>query len=293
MRSHSLRWGGGCAGFDQWGVRKMKVRNRRVNFVLSVCFSLMAASLMFFGLGGVNARADTSDAFLQGMIKPPEEPKVFSPIWIPCAYEGGFCRFENSAGITTIRYSGDVGFVYMVVKDLAGIPCNNFFADPQIGIGKQCQYTKVPVFKYMGIDGYFVDVAVEGQKFHVRQGPNAMVWVRYGQGQNWFYNIIEGGGAQVMTCDNNSFGRGFDPVPGVRKNCQYGHIVQEVQMPWKVCATEDQVCDLGQPVSIVKYGVGTMFYNTIIRNPSLPCSNKTFGDPVPGRTKFCSFLSLR
>ncbi|ESY83948.1 hypothetical protein X739_22545 [Mesorhizobium sp. LNHC220B00] len=52
------------------------------------------------------------------------------------------------------------------------------------------------------------------------------------------------------------------------------------------CAREGEICRLPYPAEVV-YGARGRTTSRYIERNAIPCSNRIFGDPAPGREKFC------
>ena len=101
-------------------------------------------------------------------------------------------------------------------------------------------------------------------------------------------------------CNNGVFG---DPLPGIVKSCQYASTVSTAPAPgtapapapspapeaWAACATENGTCSL-PGTRQVRYGAKNV-YVTKIATGSIACNNATFGDPIPGVVKSCSYMT--
>ncbi|MDH7787367.1 hypothetical protein QBD01_003394 [Ochrobactrum sp. 19YEA23] len=55
------------------------------------------------------------------------------------------------------------------------------------------------------------------------------------------------------------------------------------------CASEGGICRLPYPAEVV-YGTGGRNTSRFIDRPEVPCSNRVFDDPAPGKKKSCSFV---
>ncbi len=55
------------------------------------------------------------------------------------------------------------------------------------------------------------------------------------------------------------------------------------------CASEGGICRLPYPAEVV-YGTGGRNTSRFIDRPEVPCSNRVFNDPAPGKKKSCSFV---
>ena len=110
--------------------------------------------------------------------------------------------------------------------------------------------------------------------------------VRYGANDIYSYRTATGS----IRCDNGTFG---DPVYGVPKSCAYGpetSAAAPAPVPtsaWAQCANENGSCSV-DGTRQVRYGAnGTYVYKTV--TGTISCSNATFGDPLYGVVKSCSY----
>jgi hypothetical protein len=90
-----------------------------------------------------------------------------------------------------------------------------------------------------------------------------------------------------IPCANEAFG---DPAPGVPKSCAYEARDGgwRAEGGWRICAGENGFCSF-RGAKRVRYGAGGRFVEGVYRN-GVDCDNGTFGDPAPGRQKFCQVL---
>ena len=56
------------------------------------------------------------------------------------------------------------------------------------------------------------------------------------------------------------------------------------------CANEGGICRLPYPTEVV-YGARGRTTSRFFDRRSVPCSNRVFGDPAPGREKACYFVA--
>lgn len=56
------------------------------------------------------------------------------------------------------------------------------------------------------------------------------------------------------------------------------------------CAEENGYCRVPYP-TVVYYGIPGTTSTRQVNGGGIPCSNRVFGDPHPGRPKFCYFLT--
>ena len=108
--------------------------------------------------------------------------------------------------------------------------------------------------------------------------------VRYGANGVYAYRTASGS----IACDNGSFG---DPVYGVVKDCSYASAAASTPVvataSWTACAGEGNVCSF-QGTRQVRYGANGV-YTIKAATGSISCDNGTFGDPLYGTVKSCSY----
>lgn len=118
--------------------------------------------------------------------------------------------------------------------------------------------------------------------------------VRYGANGTYVTKTATGS----IACNNATFG---DPTPGFVKSCSYSNLVIQppsggpvtvppVAATWTTCAAEDGTCTFSGTRQ-VRYGARDR-YVTKTATTSIPCNNATFGDPINGVVKSCSYSSL-
>jgi hypothetical protein len=108
--------------------------------------------------------------------------------------------------------------------------------------------------------------------------------VRYGANGTYSTKTFTTTNANGITCNNGTFG---DPIPGTTKYCD----LQDVAATgWTRCATENNPCLFAAGTRTVRYGANgtysTKTFTTTNAN-GITCNNGTFGDPIPGTTKYC------
>jgi hypothetical protein len=100
--------------------------------------------------------------------------------------------------------------------------------------------------------------------------------VGYGGNGNFAHQVAHGS----VDCSNAHFG---DPVDGVVKSC---YLPPAGGPPgYTPCVTEGGTCPAvaGQPVAYGAFGA----FTTVTATGDTPCTNTTFGDPIPGEAKTC------
>lgn len=119
--------------------------------------------------------------------------------------------------------------------------------------------------------------------------------VRYGTDGRYFYREVRNA---TLRCDNSMFG---DPYRGRSKQCEVryygggdwgGGGSGGGDYGWMRCASEGRVCRFGGGYALVRYGADGRFYEREVRGNQVMCSNQSFGDPAPGRSKYCEVRSV-
>jgi hypothetical protein len=110
--------------------------------------------------------------------------------------------------------------------------------------------------------------------------------VRFGANGTYDYKTATGS----IPCSDNGF---TDPLPGVRKSCDIANTTTTTTTTttsptttWTRCATEGAYC-VFPGTKKVRYGANGTFVTKI--TGSIECSNRTFGDPIPGVRKACDY----
>lgn len=139
-----------------------------------------------------------------------------------------------------------------------------------------------------GWQGLWEHCANEGERCRV----NGSAVVRYGADGRYAYRQVRNA---TIDCDNNRFG---DPAPRRKKHCELRRHGGDLGGPggnwggsggshgWERCAREGETCRV-QGRSVVRYGAEGRFVERTVRGGSIACTNAVFGDPAPGRRKFC------
>ncbi|MCG6118292.1 MAG: hypothetical protein MEQ07_08890 [Aquimonas sp.] len=144
-----------------------------------------------------------------------------------------------------------------------------------------------------GWQGLWEHCANEGERCRVL----GSAVVRYGAEGRYAYRQVRNA---TIDCDNNRFG---DPAPRRRKHCElrphggdFGGSGGNWDggssggwddvYSWERCAREGELCRV-QGRSVVRYGADGRFTERSVRRGSIACTNGNFGDPAPGRRKFC------
>lgn len=118
--------------------------------------------------------------------------------------------------------------------------------------------------------------------------------VRYGTDGRYFYREVRNAS---LRCDNSMFG---DPYRGKSKQCEVRYFHDGGwdeggwddgghggDGGWTRCASEGRICRFSGGGAIVRYGSDGRFYEREVRGNQVMCSNQSFGDPAPGRSKYC------
>ncbi|MEV0386756.1 hypothetical protein [Nonomuraea sp. NPDC050643] len=217
-------------------------------------------------LTGVAPGGYTVNATGLGNPAPPPEPGtgVLRAGYTRCAGEGGTCAF---AGIRSVAY-GAGSYTYKTAT--GGTTCTNasFGGDPASNLVKSCYVADAG-----GPPGYHV-CAAEGGTCAV---PGYNRDVAYGANGNFAHQVTNGS----VPCTNAHFG---DPIDGVAKSC-YLPSAGGPPGGWTMCAPQNGTCPAaaGQPVMYGAFGA----FATITATGDTPCTDATFGDPIPGESKGC------
>ncbi len=141
-----------------------------------------------------------------------------------------------------------------------------------------------------GYQGEWAYCAGEGERCSVRG------WgvVRYGAAGRNFYREVRNASLQ---CDNTMFG---DPYRGRSKQCDVRYYSDSGwgggddsggDYGWTRCASEGRICRFSGGRAMVRYGTAGSFYEREVRGNQVMCGNQSFGDPAPGRSKYCDVRS--
>ncbi|MBP8538379.1 alpha-L-rhamnosidase [Streptomyces sp. MK37H] len=181
-----------------------------------------------------------------------------------CAGEGGTCSFS---GTRAVAYGAGA---YTYTTATGGTACTNnaFGGDPAPNLLKSCYVADAD-----GPPGYTV-CAAEGGTCAV---PGYNRDIAYGANGNFAHQVTNGS----VACTNGHFG---DPIDGVAKSC-YLPPAGAPPGGWTKCADQNGTCPAaaGQPVTYGAFGA----FTTITATGDTPCSDATFGDPIPGESKTC------
>jgi hypothetical protein len=127
-----------------------------------------------------------------------------SSSWVDCAKEGGVCTVS---GTRKVRYGANGSYFYKTVT--GQIACGNgAWGDPLFGAAKSCAYESSGTAAPAG--SAWVACAPEGGVCNVPSPRN----VRYGANGSYLVKAV----SASIACGNGSWG---DPLPGVRKSCDY------------------------------------------------------------------------
>jgi hypothetical protein len=111
--------------------------------------------------------------------------------------------------------------------------------------------------------------------------------VRYGANGNYLYTVASNG----IECRNFTFG---DPILGTVKHCDIASLdsrLPAARSGFLNCAQENEICLIPGREVTVRYGAADQWvYLTGLDVPSIPCNNKTFGNPAPGLAKSCEIM---
>lgn len=106
--------------------------------------------------------------------------------------------------------------------------------------------------------------------------------VRYGANGKYITKTV----SAPVACNNTTFG---DPIVGVVKTCSYSTQSVPAPITWTYCANEGQVCSFTGNRE-VRYGANGKYVSKTVSAP-VTCNNATFGDPIMGVVKTCSYSS--
>ncbi|MEU9446221.1 alpha-L-rhamnosidase [Streptomyces sp. NPDC048304] len=181
-----------------------------------------------------------------------------------CAGEGGTCSFS---GTRSVAYGAGT-YTYKTVTDSTACTNASFGGDPASNLVKSCYVADAG-----GPPGYTVCTA-EGGTCAV---PGYNRDVAYGANGNFAHQVTNGS----VACANAHFG---DPIEGVAKSC-YLPPAGAPSGGWTKCADENGTCSAaaGQPVMYGAFGA----FTTRTATGDTPCTDATFGDPIPGESKAC------
>ncbi|MER6960122.1 alpha-L-rhamnosidase [Streptomyces sp. NPDC000618] len=181
-----------------------------------------------------------------------------------CAGEGGTCPFS---GTRSVAYGAGT-YTYKTATDSTACTNASFGGDPAANLVKSCYVADAG-----GPPGYTV-CAAEGGTCAV---PGYNRDVAYGANGNFAHQVAKGS----VACTNAHFG---DPIDGVAKSC-YLPPAGGPPGGWTKCADQDGTCPavVGQPVMYGAFGA----FATVTATGNAPCTDATFGDPIPGESKAC------
>jgi len=217
-------------------------------------------------LTGVAPGSYTVNATGLGNPPPPAEPGTgaLRAGFTRCAGEAGTCSFS---GTRAVAYGAGT-YTYKTAS--GSTPCTNasFGGDPAANLLKSCYVADAG-----GPPGYTV-CAAEGGTCAV---PGYNRDVAYGANGNFAHQVTNGS----VACTNAHFG---DPIDGVAKSC-YLPPDGAPAGGWTKCASQNGTCPAaaGQPVMYGAFGA----FTTRTATGDTPCTDGTFGDPIPGEAKAC------
>lgn len=179
--------------------------------------------------------------------------------WVECARENGRCTNKKES---ILRYGSGSSWVYN--SRSTDFNCNNGeFGDPAHGVSKICQILD---------DDFWKPCATQDNICSF----NGTELVRYGANDKYNYRLI----TQEVNCSHLIFG---DPIFGVNKTCD----VHVGAIIWVPCGKENGTCKFTGE-AIVRYGEQQSF-NYRKETNEVSCSNRIFGDPLPGIGKKCEY----
>ncbi|MFG2254246.1 alpha-L-rhamnosidase-related protein [Streptomyces mirabilis] len=217
-------------------------------------------------LTGVTPGGYTVTATGLGDPSPPADPGTgaLRAGFTRCAAEGGTCSFS---GTRSVAYGAGT-YTYKTVTGSTACTNDSYGGDPASNLVKSCYVADAG-----GPPGYTV-CAAEGGTCAV---PGYNRDVVYGANGNFAHQVTNGS----VACTNAHFG---DPIDGVAKSC-YVAPAGGPSGGWTKCADQNGTCPAaaGQPVTYGAFGA----FTTITATGDTPCTDATFGDPIPGESKAC------
>ncbi|MGW1214388.1 alpha-L-rhamnosidase-related protein [Streptomyces sp. NPDC002499] len=197
---------------------------------------------------------------------PPADPGTgpLRPGFTRCAGEGGTCSFS---GTRSVAYGAGT-YVYKTVTGSTTCGNDSFGGDPAENLVKSCYVADAG-----GPPGY-TSCAAEGGTCAV---PGYNRDVAYGANGAFVHQVTKGS----VDCTNAHFG---DPIDGVAKSC-YLPPDGAPAGGWTKCGSQNGTCAAaaGQPVMYGAFGA----FARITAAGDTPCTDATFGDPIPGESKAC------
>ncbi|WP_371673997.1 trehalase family glycosidase [Streptomyces sp. NBC_00289] len=217
-------------------------------------------------LTGVAPGGYTVTATGLGNPAPPAEPgtDTLRAGFTRCAGEGGTCSFS---GTRAVAYGAGT-YTYKTATGSTACTNASFGGDPAANLVKSCYVADTG-----GPPGYTVCAAEDG----TCAVPGYNRDVAYGANGNFAHQVTNGS----VACTNAHFG---DPIDGVAKSC-YLPPVGGPPGGWAKCAEQNGSCPAvaGQPVMFGAFGA----FTTLKAAGDTPCTDATFGDPIPGESKAC------
>ncbi|GAC16456.1 dockerin type I domain-containing protein [Aliiglaciecola lipolytica] len=206
-----------------------------------------------------------------------QENDLISPPgnWTYCIGANETCEFDGSK---QVAFGLDGQFAYQVHQD--GVYCaTSVFGDPLPGKRKHC-WKRNDTSHLTPPEG-------AGWLFCIGERNTCSFTgtfqVAFGRDGKFAYQTHQDG----VSCTNAVFG---DAAPGKYKHCWVRKPSEgEPEAPegpdWTFCANEGDTCYLDS-YHEVAYGRDGAF-NYEIHNSDVVCANSEFGDPIPGRAKYC------
>lgn len=135
-------------------------------------------------------------------------PEAQAEQWMPCANEGGNCRF---AGTRQVRFGAGPKIATRTAEGSVACSTGAFGRDPAPGKAKSCSYLLASSrLNVNAAPPAWVPCAKEGGVCQF----NGMRKVVYGIDGKWMHETFVG----AVRCSNSVFG---DPAPGKVKECRY------------------------------------------------------------------------
>ncbi len=218
-------------------------------------------------LTGVTPGGYTVTATGLGNPSPPADPATgaLRAGFTRCAGEGGTCSFSGTRSVAYRAWT----YTYTTVTGSTACTNDSFAGDPASNLVKSCYVADAG-----GPPGYTV-CAAEGGTCAV---PGYNRDVVYGANGNFVHQVTNGS----VACTNAHFG---DPIDGVAKSC-YVASAGGPSGGWTKCADQNGTCPASRGAAgDIRRLVGA--FTTIAATGDTPCTDATFGDPIPGESKAC------
>ncbi|WP_017446499.1 dockerin type I domain-containing protein [Gayadomonas joobiniege] len=227
--------------------------------------------LILFSVFGLYSQ--TANAAGEGIEPPPGN-------WTYCATAQQDCTFD---GTKQVAFGLDGKFNYQVHSD--EVYCHpSVFGDPKPGVRKHC-WIRNDISHLTPPAGLNWQYCSQEQTECTFSGEYSVAYGRDGQ-----FNIETH--TDGVTCDNNEFG---DAAPGKYKHCwvRPAGTVDPVGPEgddWVICGGENATCYFNGYAEVAYGRQGSLVYGTYYNE--VACTNAEFGDPAPGKAKYCWFKEV-